>query len=1157
MKNIKLVCLFSFLFSILLTYLNAQEEIPSLEHTQEEYTGPEYSLEDLPDSEFEFELEDIPEPVRVQVLTPEQNRIQMEIRTSSLTELADWARRLGLPESGTSTDLAGRIRNYYEIMEQPVYEDEDGRKIITIESARKTEYFKIETVDEEYARLSGDVIITLKDGEATHRIQAWDILFNRTRNIITASGGVVYIKEEGDTIETFRGDSITVNIDNWSSIFLGGISERSLQNEDTTYMFAGTVISRDDEDVTILNKAIISSGDNEESYWSIHASRVWLLPGSDFAILNAVLKVGEIPVLYIPFFYYPADEIIFHPVFGFRTREGNYIQTTTYILGRPRASSSTQSSLTRILGSSQDMERVREGMFLRSTGKKETNPSETSLVAMLDYYSNLGTYIGADLDLPARGIFGALKFSLGIGLTRTIVPVGNTYTAFFPDYDGTTDWNSSNLFSMNVPFRYRLINTGSISGRFGSFRWNMPMYSDPFVDSDFLNRATEMDWVNMIQQGAGAFEAEQTFQNASRNYQWDFSGTVNFNFPTVEPFISNISIGSISSVINFHSSDIIITDRNDIGFYSPSNEYFRPISATLYSVSGTISGTPLTLGRNTVSDQSISTEETELPESIRNIGTPRSPFPQAEQSEPPQRRPSDELVPPVLTQTFRLPQDNRGVNLSVGYSITPSSLARLNFDTSKWPTYSDVDWGDISFVLSNYAADAGTTVNFNHNEGLFSSSFTYSGRGIWWQYNYLDEDTGGRDGYDLNGDPDPARISNVIQQEYNNSNFSTNYSFSTNLSPLYQNEIFRGTGLTYSLAGHAISSHFIGTASDPEWEIIYGDWSKDGRKGISTHSLSANLAASILGKTQSFTVTSTLPPRDPDLSLSSSINIWITTTTARMGIQFPGDPEKQKLGDVSISNNVNFNPFGSLSNNLTIKTEEGVVSNLSSSLNLTKWGFRASYTAIRRRDVLFNPNTGSWFTDMDSEETLQSENLRMDYSISRRWDGLLRNRLNFGITSSSNLTFNLREYTQSSFNFSLSFDIGVSNFLSLSLRTNSKNQRIYQYFRNFPFFNDVDIDLPPGSQTNIFLDLVNSFRFDNEALRRSSGFKTDGFSLTATHYLGDWNAILTWNMATSNRYGRPEMNSTMDFLVQWNPISEIKTNIGYNKLDEPTWRIRD
>ena len=58
------------------------------------------------------------------------------------------------------------------------------------------------------------------------------------------------------------------------------------------------------------------------------------MPGGEFAFFNAVVSVGHVPVLYLPAFYYPKDELIFNPSFGYKERYGYYFQTTTYLLGR-------------------------------------------------------------------------------------------------------------------------------------------------------------------------------------------------------------------------------------------------------------------------------------------------------------------------------------------------------------------------------------------------------------------------------------------------------------------------------------------------------------------------------------------------------------------------------------------------------------------------------------------------------------------------------------------------------------------------------------------------------------------------------------------------------------------------------------------------------
>jgi hypothetical protein len=1114
-------------------------------------------------------------------MTPEQNRVNMDIRTSTLSELAAWARSLKLSEAGTSAELAKRLRDYYQISDMLQLATDDKRKIIIIESARTTEYFKIETVDEEYARLSGEVRVSLKDGDAVHRIRAWNILFNRTRNILTASGGVEYIKEEGDKIETFRGDSITVDIDNWSSVFLGGVSERALQSDNSTYLFAGTVISRDEEDVTVLNRATISRVNNPESQWSISASRVWLLPGSDFAILNAVLKVGEIPVMYIPFFHYPADEVIFHPVIGSRTREGHFIQTTTYILGRPKASSSSQSSLTKILGNSNDMEKKREGMFLRSTGKKTKDPDKVSLKAMFDHYVNLGTYIGMDLSLPAYKILGATNISMGIGLTRTLVLQGNSYTPFFPNYDGEVDWNHSNLFSVDVPFRYRFTGSNTISGKYGSFTWSLPYYSDPKVDSDFLKRSEEMDWIDMIQQGAASMEAQDTSESFLSPSPWTFSGQVNPKFPNMAPYINSISIGSISSTIAFKTVDLRSNyTTNDIEYHSPSSFFFAPDTSTLYQVSASVSGAPLSLGGTASSSPAANTDTVEIEDPLKGIGIPRSPFESKAEEEALKKDTSDKLVPPVLNQRFDLPRlgNNR---FSIDYRMAPQSTSTLRFDSRKWKEYTDINWNDISNIMSNFGGDAGSNFVFSHSEGLYSSSFSFTGNGSWRQYSYLNEEA--QDYLTGSGDPNRQKIASDKLQEARQSFFSTSYGTTITVKPLYRDAMFGQSNVAYNLKGLAVKSKFVekykstdpiedieSWVENPEWEMEWGDWDKE---KINTHSLTANLSASIMEKTQSFSMSAELPPRDARLNWNTALRIWSTETTASWSIQRPGEPEDKKLDPFNFRESVSFGNYGSLSFNMVMDTEgwdsqetgtmERRVSSITTSLNLSKWGVTAGFSASRMLGYEYlvgnTPADTGWFQRKgDDNLILRPRDFSLSFSKNINMKELWKDRIDFTVNTSSRLYIDLQQYTNSNFNFSLGFTLGISKFLSLSVSADSGNSRIYQYFSDWPVFRDAPIELPAGTQTNIFLDLLDSFRFDNEELRKSSGFKMKTFRISATHHLGDWNAVLNWNMTPNRPTGsrQYEINNEVSFLLQWIPISEIRSEIKYNKKNSPEWEVK-
>jgi hypothetical protein len=91
-------------------------------------------------------------------------------------------------------------------------------------------------------------------------------------------------------------------------------------------------------------------------------------------------------------------------------------------------------------------------------------------------------------------------------------------------------------------------------------------------------------------------------------------------------------------------------------------------------------------------------------------------------------------------------------------------------------------------------------------------------------------------------------------------------------------------------------------------------------------------------------------------------------------------------------------------------------------------------------------------------------------------------------------------------------------------------------------------------ETNFFRDLVNSFRFDRNDLRRSSAFKLKSFRLDLIHHLGDWDATLgiTLSPYLDRNVSPPnslswKFNTEISFMVRWIPIQEIRTEIAVDK----------
>jgi hypothetical protein len=217
---------------------------------------------------------------------------------------------------------------------------------------------------------------------------------------------------------------------------------------------------------------------------------------------------------------------------------------------------------------------------------------------------------------------------------------------------------------------------------------------------------------------------------------------------------------------------------------------------------------------------------------------------------------------------------------------------------------------------------------------------------------------------------------------------------------------------------------------------------------------------------------------------------------------------------------------------------------LNSSLRLNY--VRLAYTMSRYKP--YELTGQGWVVKPDAAEAFNPREFRVEYSQPSTQRKFWKDRISFNINASSSLIIDLQRYTYSKFTFNFGFTLGITKFLDLTFTTYSENAEIFRYIQDLPFF-DFDGEIP--GEKNVFADLLNSFRFDNEALRRSSGFKLKSFSLSMTHHLGDWNAKLSWRLSPylDNTISPPtyRFNNEISFVVQWIPISEAKTEIVYNK----------
>jgi len=152
-----------------------------------------------------------------------------------------------------------------------------------------------------------------------------------------------------------------------------------------------------------------------------------------------------------------------------------------------------------------------------------------------------------------------------------------------------------------------------------------------------------------------------------------------------------------------------------------------------------------------------------------------------------------------------------------------------------------------------------------------------------------------------------------------------------------------------------------------------------------------------------------------------------------------------------------------------------------------------------------------------------------------------QNRMFLQAQLSSNLKFDLLKFTSSSFDFVPTITFKIKDFIDKSFSSNSTNEVVARYFQNV-------IHLPaelPGEK-NLLVDLEKSFNFFDNKERSLSGFKLKSLSVEVTHYLHDWTAnfktTLKPELKTNAAYYY-EFVPEVTFVVQWKPISDIKTTV--------------
>lgn len=377
---------------------------------------------------------------------------------------------------------------------------DDNTTIITIEGADSSSYRTNEEDNTDEILLSGDVSVSVEKGSTKLSIKADEVSYNRTTETLFAKGNISLVQSgssEGE--QTITASSLLVNTSTLEGIFDNGRAIHTQSDalnlpSGSTLIVSSRIFGRDSSSTIAFKKGELTFCDDENPHWKIKASRIWLLPGGEFAFLNAVISIGHIPVLYLPAFYYPKDELIFNPSFGYKERHGYYFQTTTYLLGRkPLEEKDVSASADSTAATGEELtkgifnfmkpsvlkKQKREGLVLHNLEEDFDGDTSNYLKIIGDHYTNLGTLVGVDgVFAPSNEYVSAVSASVRLGFTNTVFNTGGQYHPY--SSEGKKYKDSSNFMGGHTPFRYSANFKADISKPL-SFHLSMPVFSDPFL----------------------------------------------------------------------------------------------------------------------------------------------------------------------------------------------------------------------------------------------------------------------------------------------------------------------------------------------------------------------------------------------------------------------------------------------------------------------------------------------------------------------------------------------------------------------------------------------------------------------------------------------------------------------------------------------------
>ncbi len=1042
------------------------------------------------------------------------------------------------------------------------FAEEENISVIKIENAQKTEYYKDSQTEEEIIELTGTVSISVSKGNTVTRITASKITFNRNTSMLFAQDGVTLKKKGGsDGDQDISADTLLFNTDTLEGIFDNGrvvqtqSSAINLPSGSTIVVFAD-IFGRDSESTIAFKNAFLTFCPELDPHWKIWASRIWLLPGNEFAFFNAVLFIGHIPILYLPAFYYPKDELVFNPSFGYDNRKGYFIQNTIYLYGRKPLEEVSDDSddvgkgLYNFMRPTELKEQRQEGLILHNLDQPYTGNTTNYFKVMADYYTTLGGMVGFEGQKKNGDYISNLFANAHIGFSNTIFY--SSKGKYIPySSSGTMYKDESNFLGLQLPFRYGTDLELTLKNPL-TLNISMPIYSDPYFKDDFEDRSEYMDWIGFFMNNS---EDDDDDDTTVTSLTWSMTGSYKIPFPSIiNPYISTVEFTSFSSQLIFSSKTNALSSSDNWSTYSPQRLFYYPSSITPIKFSLKIAGTLYQTDYTKSSKESVNfpiplEAPNELSKKKEDLEDEDKTEDEEEGSEAEDHSETFSLdIPDLNTQEAASPFTVSGINYSLGYSIIPQFTSQLTYDASELSAPEDFNWNELQSSYMQIKVPITLDSTLSYRDNLLSVTNTLLFSPVYQEHPNLD-------GYS------ESSAKSIKTTDYNARKLDLSESNVISFKPFIYNSVFKDTGLTWNTTVQLIRTEFLGDADNPEWEYLTMDISDE--DCVTVHTLSGLLSAQESDDfKQTLELSTTLPPQTDEytctlgftfpgttLSFASGIKKTTTSSSSSSADEWELEPFKQSLSVNLFSKNLVF------TESFNYNLEDGYADSLK--LSLTLWQkLQASYIMSYTYGYDFDSNLG-W--EVRSTKEFLAESASLALTLPAKNYHYWKNRIAWAPSLSTSVVYDFLRPTNSYFKFIPALTFKINDFLNLTFSAESKNSVIYRYFQEYTGSN---IQLP--GETNILKDLINSFAFwgddtlfdSEQTKRKASGFKLKSFKIAITHELCDWDFSASYSVSPrlTTVDGKKVYNFDpyINISVSWHPLSSIKASVTDNY---GTWKL--